>query len=178
MATAILVFTSLAGLIGIVLVWLAIHYKTDNDPVVETINTLLPQTQCAQCGYPGCKPYANAIAHQDEAINRCPPGGQTTIQALAKLLGRDVVDLDSAVGEEKPDQIAVIDENRCIGCKLCIQACPVDAILGTAKRMHTVINDECTGCELCVPPCPVDCIELITVNFDRYRSPIPLKVPS
>ena len=178
MATAILVFTSLAGLIGIVLVWLAIHYKTDNDPVVETINTLLPQTQCAQCGYPGCKPYANAIAHQDEAINRCPPGGQTTIQALAKLLGRDVVDLDSAVGEEKPDQIAVIDENRCIGCKLCIQACPVDAILGTAKRMHTVINDECTGCELCVPPCPVDCIELITVNFDRYRSPIPLKVQS
>ena len=176
MVTAILIFTLLACCIGIALVCLAIHYKADDDPVVESINALLPQTQCAQCGYPGCKPYAEAIAHGDEAINRCPPGGQDAIHSLAKLLGRDVIALDTTVGEEKPDQLAIIDEDRCIGCKLCIQACPVDAILGTAKRMHTVISHECTGCELCIPPCPVDCIELVATDYSQPHTSIPLKV--
>ena len=127
----------------------------------DRVNAVLPQTQCAQCGYPGCRPYAEAIIKQDERINRCPPGGTRTINDLSDLLGTPVIALDTSCGEEKPTQIAVIDEAVCIGCTLCIHACPVDAIVGAGKLMHTVIEDECTGCELCLPPCPVDCIELV-----------------
>ncbi|WP_347170443.1 electron transport complex subunit RsxB [Pseudomonas salmasensis] len=126
--------------------------------LIQRIDALLPQTQCGKCGHPGCKPYAEGIA-KGEAINKCPPGGQETIAGLAQLLRLPVLDLDTRRGEA-PAQVAYIREAECIGCTKCIQACPVDAIVGAAKLMHTVIVDECTGCDLCVAPCPVDCIEM------------------
>lgn len=126
--------------------------------LIQRIDALLPQTQCGKCGHPGCKPYAEGIA-QGEAINKCPPGGQETIAGLAHLLRVPVLELDTSRGEA-PAQVAYIREAECIGCTKCIQACPVDAIVGAAKLMHTVIMDECTGCDLCVAPCPVDCIEM------------------
>ncbi len=129
-------------------------------PMVERIDALLPQTQCGQCDYPGCRPYAEAIVAGEADINQCPPGGDAGIRALARLLGRSPKPLDTSHGEHKEKAVARIDESVCIGCTLCIQACPVDAILGAAKLMHTVIEDECTGCELCLPPCPVDCIRM------------------
>lgn len=130
------------------------------------IDALLPQTQCGQCGYPGCRPYAEAIA-QGVPINQCPPGGDRTIAQLAHLLKREIIPLNPAHGEiSETRKIAFIREAECIGCTKCIQACPVDAILGAAKKMHTVIADECTGCDLCVEPCPVDCIDMIPVTAD------------
>lgn len=126
--------------------------------LIQRIDALLPQTQCGKCGHPGCKPYAEGIA-SGEPINKCPPGGSETIAALAELLKVPVLELDVTRGEA-PAQIAYIREAECIGCTKCIQACPVDAIVGAAKLMHTVIIDECTGCDLCVAPCPVDCIEM------------------
>jgi len=143
---------------------------TDQDPLVERINQLLPQTQCRRCGYPGCRPYAEAITRGDAGINQCPPGGAAGIRALAKLLGRQPLPLNPENGEFKPPAVAVIDEQACIGCTLCIQACPVDAILGATRQMHTVIADECTGCELCLPPCPVDCIDLRTLAAAGFRA--------
>ena len=139
----------------------AVYLRVKRDPVVDKIDALLPQTQCGQCGYPGCRPYAEAIAKGDQ-INKCPPGGAATISALAELLNKEPLPLDAEHGEEKPALIAFIREEECIGCTKCIQACPVDAILGAAKKMHTVIWNECTGCDLCVEPCPVDCIDMIT----------------
>ncbi|WP_375737921.1 electron transport complex subunit RsxB [Pseudomonas boanensis] len=127
--------------------------------LIRSIDALLPQTQCGKCGHPGCKPYAEGIA-QGEAINKCPPGGSATIQALAELLHVPILPLDAPNGPVPP-QIAFIREAECIGCTKCIQACPVDAIVGAAKQMHTVLTDECTGCELCVAPCPVDCIDIL-----------------
>lgn len=132
----------------------------DSSDLCDQIDDLLPQTQCGQCGYGGCRPYAEAIATGQAEINRCPPGGRATISALARLLARPALPLDPCCGREQPRQIALIDETECIGCTRCIQACPVDAIVGASKLMHTVIVTECTGCELCLPPCPVDCIEL------------------
>lgn len=129
-------------------------------PLAERIDALLPQTQCGRCTYAGCMPYAAAIAAGEAEINRCPPGGERTIRALATLLDRPVLPLAPEVGPEKPSQVAWIDEARCIGCARCIPACPVDAIVGAQKLAHAVIADHCTGCELCLPPCPVDCIEL------------------
>jgi electron transport complex protein RnfB len=128
--------------------------------LVDRIDALLPQTQCTRCGYPACRPYAEAIAGGEAEINRCPPGGAAGIVALAQLLARAALPLDPDCGEEAPLRLAYIREDECIGCVKCIQACPVDAIVGASKRMHTVIADRCTGCELCLPPCPVDCIEL------------------
>ncbi len=131
----------------------------------ETIDALLPQTQCRQCGYGGCRPYAEALAMHRAAINQCPPGGEDTIRDLAALLGVPYEPPDPVFGAIKPPAVALIDEQRCIGCTLCIQACPVDAIVGATKMMHTVIAAECTGCELCIPPCPVDCISMpVTVG--------------
>lgn len=124
------------------------------------IDAALPQTQCTRCGYPDCAAYAQAVAHEGAPINRCPPGGAEGVARLAALTGRPALPLDPACGPEAPRTIAVIDENWCIGCTLCIGACPTDAILGTHKHMHTVIADHCTGCELCIPVCPVDCILL------------------
>jgi electron transport complex protein RnfB len=130
------------------------------DSLADRIDQLLPQTQCRQCGYAGCRPYAEAMAAGRAGINQCPPGDDETIQDLAALLGVPAVALDPARGAHKPPAVAVIDEAACIGCALCIQACPVDAIVGAAKVMHTVISAQCTGCELCIPPCPVDCIRM------------------
>jgi electron transport complex protein RnfB len=127
---------------------------------VEAIDLLLPQTQCGKCGFGGCLPYAQALDEDASAINRCPPGGQPVIDALARLLNKPSVALDPDCGEHRPRRIAAIDERWCIGCTLCIQACPVDAIIGASKRMHSVIAERCTGCDLCVAPCPVDCIEM------------------
>jgi electron transport complex protein RnfB len=129
--------------------------------LIEKIDAILPQTQCRQCGYQGCKPYAVAIARGEAHINQCPPGGEAGIRALAHLTGFQYQPLNTQHGEYKPKALAMIDETVCIGCTLCLQACPVDAILGANKRMHTVIATECTGCELCIAPCPVDCISMI-----------------
>ncbi len=161
---ALFALGSLAALFGAVLGFAAIKFKVEGDPIVDQIDELLPQTQCGQCGYPGCRPYAQAIAHGD-AINKCPPGGHTTIAALANLLDVEAPALDEEHGEESDvANVAYIREDECIGCTKCIQACPVDAILGAAKQMHTVITSECTGCDLCVEPCPVDCIDMLPVE--------------
>jgi len=127
------------------------------------IDALLPQTQCTKCGYAGCRPYAEAIAAGSADIDQCPPGGQAGVESLARLLGRAPKPLNPQHGGELPRSVAWIDEAACIGCTLCIQACPTDAIVGAAKQMHTVLLDACTGCELCVPPCPVDCIEIVAL---------------
>lgn len=129
--------------------------------LADAIDALLPQTQCRQCGYAGCRPYADAIVDGRADINQCPPGGDDVARGLAALLGVPFKPLDSAFGIHRPPAVAMIDEDICIGCMLCIQACPVDAIVGAAKFMHTVIAGECTGCELCLAPCPVDCIRMI-----------------
>ncbi|WP_442486680.1 electron transport complex subunit RsxB [Halomonas litopenaei] len=151
----------MVGLIGVcggLLGWLNRRFKDGEDGLVEQIDALLPQTQCGQCGYPGCRPYAEAV-EQGEAINRCPPGGEATILELAELLGREPLALDGDA-DDTP-RVAFIREDECIGCTKCIQACPVDAILGASKMMHTVIAQECTGCDLCIAPCPVDCIDML-----------------
>jgi len=134
---------------------------------VQAIDAVLPQTQCGQCGYAACLPYAQALAAGSAQINRCPPGGQAGVATLAALLARPPVALDPACGAPRPLHVARIDEARCIGCTLCIQACPVDAIAGAIKRMHTVIAADCTGCDLCLPPCPMDCIEMVPLDPPR-----------
>jgi electron transport complex protein RnfB len=131
----------------------------------DAIDAVLPQTQCTQCGYDGCRPYAEAIADGRAGINQCPPGGDAGIVKIATVVGRTPLPLDTSHGVTKPLALAVIDEAICIGCTLCIQACPVDAIVGGAKRMHDVIPELCTGCELCLPPCPVDCIRMVDADF-------------
>ncbi|MEL7401759.1 MAG: electron transport complex subunit RsxB, partial [Pseudomonadota bacterium] len=156
---ALMAMVSLALVFGAVLGFAAVRFKVEGDPIVDQLDALLPQTQCGQCSYPGCRPYAEAIAGGD-AINKCPPGGQTTINAIADLLDVEAPSLDEEHGEESDvKKVAFVREDECIGCTKCIQACPMDAILGAAKQMHTVIADECTGCDLCVEPCPVDCID-------------------
>ena len=135
-----------------------------NEQRVDAVDAVLPQTQCARCGYPDCRTYAAAITAGDAPINRCPPGGQAGVQRLARLLGTEELSLDPAFGREGPRVTAVINEAYCIGCTLCIEACPVDAIVGRAKRMHTVLTAVCNGCELCLPPCPVDCIDVIPLT--------------
>ena len=161
---AILALLVMGAIFGAVLGFASIRFEVDEDPVVDQIDSLLPQTQCGQCGHPGCRPYAEAIA-AGELHNRCPPGGEDTIVELSDLLNREVVALDEESGEASDvKKVAIIIEEECIGCTKCIQACPVDAILGAAKKMHTVIEDECTGCDLCLEPCPVDCIILEPVE--------------
>jgi electron transport complex protein RnfB len=135
--------------------------------LAERIEDLLPQTQCTKCGYPACRPYADAIAAGEASYNQCPPGGAEGIARLAALLGKPDIPLDTTHGIERARPVAVIDENVCIGCTLCMQACPVDAIVGAAKQMHTVIPELCTGCDLCVPPCPVDCIDMVPVTGEH-----------
>ncbi|MES9990594.1 MAG: electron transport complex subunit RsxB [Candidatus Thiodiazotropha sp.] len=175
MIVAILTITSLAALFGLLLGYANIRFHVEGDPITDQIEKLLPQTQCGQCGFAGCRPYAEAIAGGESEINLCPPGGEATMVALADLLGRDPVPLDAETAEEKPKSIAIIKEEECIGCTLCIQACPVDAIIGAAKQMHVVITEECTGCERCLPPCPVDCILMQPIALDtgNWRWPFP-----
>jgi electron transport complex protein RnfB len=158
---AILALAALAAVFGAVLGFASIRFKVESDPIVDQIDSILPQTQCGQCGYPGCRPYAEAIANGDE-INKCPPGGQATIEKLADLMGVEAT--ESAHELDNVKTVAFIHEDMCIGCTKCIQACPVDAIVGGTKALHTVIKDECTGCDLCVAPCPTDCIEMIPVE--------------
>jgi electron transport complex protein RnfB len=163
MIAALLVMALGAVILGASLGYAAIRFRVEGDPLVESINNILPQTQCGQCGFPGCKPYAEAIAKGEADINCCPPGGEDGIHKLADLLGREFKPFSGEHAVEKPKSLAVIDEQVCIGCTLCLQACPVDAIVGAAKQMHTVITPQCTGCELCVPPCPIDCIAMLPI---------------
>jgi electron transport complex protein RnfB len=137
---------------------------TNPKTLADRIEDLLPQTQCTKCGYDGCRPYAEAIAQGTANYNQCPPGGAEGVARLAALLGKRVIPLNPANGVERPRPVAFIDENLCIGCTLCMQACPVDAIVGAAKQMHTIVAELCTGCDLCVPPCPVDCIAMVPVT--------------
>ena len=143
------------------------------DALIERIDAALPQTQCTRCGYPACRPYAEAVARGEAAINRCPPGGAEGVRVLARITGQPVLPLDPEYGVEVPPCVAMIDEDACIGCTKCIQACPVDAIIGASKLMHTVIADLCTGCELCIPPCPVDCIAMVPARGLPGRLPRP-----
>ena len=158
--TALIALVAMGAVFGAVLGFAAERFKTEGNPIVDQINDILPQTQCGQCGHPGCRPYAEAIA-DGEDINKCPPGGEAGIQALADLLDVEVIPLDEEHGEESVTTVAFIREDECIGCTKCLLACPVDAILGAAKQMHTILVSECTGCDLCVEPCPVDCIDMI-----------------
>ena len=169
-------FALLALLFGLVLGFAAIRFRVDADPIVEKLDALLPQSQCGQCGYPGCKPYAEAIANGD-AINKCVPGGEQTMRRIADMMG--VEPPTDGVVETPAKRVAFIHEDLCIGCTKCIQACPVDAIVGAAKVMHTVLKNECTGCDLCVAPCPTDCIEMMDVpptpdtwNWDLETIPV------
>lgn len=176
MLTAILTLALLALIFGLILGYASVRFKVEDNPIVERIDALLPQQQCGQCGYPGCRPYAEAVANGEADINLCPPGGDAGVRAMADLLDRDYKPLAGEHAEEKPKMLAVIDEQRCIGCTLCIQACPVDAILGASKQMHTVIAAECTGCELCLEPCPVDCIDMVPVatTVKNWKWPYPV----
>ena len=158
-ANAVLVMGGLALVMALAIRGLGTlaRRRPRGDDLADSVNALLPQIQCAQCGYPGCRPYAAAIA-EGAALDLCPPGGTQTAQAIAQLLGRDTTGLEVS---SAADQVARIVEKDCIGCGLCLPACPVDAIVGAPKYMHTVLDSHCTGCELCLPPCPVDCIELV-----------------
>ncbi|WP_025598892.1 electron transport complex subunit RsxB [Burkholderia sp. WSM2230] len=149
---------------------------TEIKTLADRIEDLLPQTQCTKCGYPACRPYAEAVARGEAGYNQCPPGGAEGVARLAALLGKPVIPLNPANGVERPRPLALIDEQICIGCTLCMQACPVDAIVGAPKHMHTVVAELCTGCDLCVPPCPVDCISMPTVTgeatgWDAWSQP-------
>ena len=145
--------------------------RPSSPALVDAIDALLPQTQCRKCGYAGCRPYAEAVAAGTARPNQCPPGGHEAAAAIAVLLGLETQPVDPRFGVPAPPVVALIDESRCIGCTLCIQACPVDAIVGAVKLMHTVVADACTGCELCVPPCPVDCIALIPRSRSSRSKP-------
>jgi len=160
---ALIAIGGLALIFGLVLGYAAVRFKVKADPLVDQIDGLLPQTQCGQCGYPGCRPYAEAIANGDD-INKCPPGGEATMRKLADLMGVEAKPLETDEEDDDRRKVAFIREDECIGCTKCIQACPVDAIVGATKQMHTVLIDECTGCDLCVAPCPVDCIDMVPVK--------------
>jgi electron transport complex protein RnfB len=154
----IVVMGMLALAFGLLLGYSAIRFKVEGNPVVERVDAILPQMQCGKCGYPGCRSYAEAVVAGEAEVNLCTPGGETSMLILAELLDRPPVALGEMAEAHHQKSLAVINENQCVGCTLCIQTCPVDAILGAAKYMHTVIASECTGCELCVPACPVHCI--------------------
>lgn len=175
MLAALLSIGGLALVFGLILSYAAYRFKVEGNPVTEKLEELLPQSQCGKCGYAGCRPYADAIIEQNAPINLCTPGKETTIQAIADLLDRDFEPFGEGEAVEETKKLAVINEQECIGCTLCIQACPVDAIVGCAKQIHTVIAAECTGCELCLPPCPVDCIAMVapptSVKTWRWQMP-------
>ncbi|MDM5140152.1 electron transport complex subunit RsxB [Aeromonas bestiarum] len=179
---AVLVLALLALAFGIILGFAAVKFHVEADPIVDQLDALLPQTQCGQCGYPGCKPYAEALANGDQ-INKCVPGGDAIMRKIADLMGVEPQPLGGGEAAVPVKRVAFIHEDQCIGCTKCIQACPVDAIVGATKAMHTVIKDECTGCDLCVDPCPTDCIEMIPVpttvdnwKWDLASVAIPVKI--
>ncbi len=157
---AVITITGIALIAGVLLSFASRQLPPDDDELGSKVDELLPQTQCAQCGYPGCRPYAAAIVHEAAPINLCPPGGEDTVRHLAALLGRDDVALADTAQANMKHSVAFIDESLCIGCTHCRDVCPVDAIVGAQQFMHTILADECTGCELCLPPCPVDCIQM------------------
>ncbi|SMM97715.1 Electron transport complex protein RnfB [uncultured Candidatus Thioglobus sp.] len=164
MFDSIVIFSLLSLSLGLVLGYAAIKFKIKGNPLVDQIDAILPQTQCGQCDYPGCRPYAQAIASGEAPINQCPPGGQEGVDALAELLDVETLTLNQEFGENTTDHVVYVDEKICIGCTLCIQACPVDAFVGASKVMTQVIEDECTGCDLCIPVCPVDCIYIKEIS--------------
>lgn len=164
----LIILSAITIVLGAVLVFASFKFHVPTIALADRIDDLLPQTQCGKCGYPGCRPYAEAIANKQADINQCPPGGEAGIRELASLLGIAFKPFGADV-VLNPPSVAFIDENLCIGCTLCLQACPVDAISGASKLMHTVIAPLCTGCELCVTPCPVDCISM---------RPLPQAMPS
>lgn len=161
MIEALIIFLALAVVFGLLLGYASIRFKIEGNPLTEQINDVLPQTQCGQCGFPGCKPYAEALANGESEVNLCVPGGHKTMIEIAEITHREPKELAETAPQTDEKMVAKIDESICIGCVHCIKACPVDAIVGATKKMHTVIEQECTGCELCVPVCPVDCIEMI-----------------
>ncbi len=178
MLIAIVSLTLLAAFFGLLLGYADVRFKVESDPIVEQIDALLPQTQCGQCGFPGCRPYAEAMVEEEADVNLCYPGGETTMIALADLLGRD----PKSLSEEQVHLIPVVAriiEEECIGCTVCIRACPVDAIMGASKQMHGVISPYCTGCKLCLDPCPVDCIvfEPLLQGLAQWKWPMPPQLP-
>lgn len=178
---AVAVLSALSLVFGGLLGYASRRFKVEADPIVEQIDALLPQSQCGQCTYPGCRPYAEAVANSGEMINKCAPGGEQTMLKLAALLNVDPQPLGDEAEREPERKIAWIDEANCIGCTKCIQACPVDAIVGAIRAMHTVLSDVCTGCDLCVAPCPTDCIEMrpvatTTANWKWDMHTIPVRV--
>ncbi|MBS4098529.1 MAG: electron transport complex subunit RsxB [Sulfuricella sp.] len=179
MLTAILIMAGLAVALGLILGYAALKFRVEGNPLTEKAAAILPNTQCGQCGYAGCAPYAQAVAEGKAATNLCVPGGDPVAKGLAELLGVEFQPVNYGEGQAagpKPKQVAFIDENLCIGCTACLKACPQDAILGASKMMHTVIAQYCTGCELCVAPCPVDCISMIPVGADiaswKWKYPV------
>ena len=178
MVISIVIFVTAALVFGLLLGYAAKKFHVEGDPMVEKIDAILPQTQCGQCGYPGCKPYAKAIASGEADINQCPPGGEQGVIELAELMGCDPKPLNEEIAAESNEpMVALINEETCIGCTKCIQVCPVDAIVGAAKQKHTVIEEYCTGCKLCLPPlCPVEnCIvmEEIEPTTTMWKWPEP-----
>ncbi|MBJ7220774.1 MULTISPECIES: electron transport complex subunit RsxB [unclassified Brenneria] len=179
---AIAALSSLALFFGLILGYASRRFQVESDPVVEQVEAMLPQSQCGQCGYPGCRPYAEAVSLNGESINKCVPGGEAMMLKLAEKLNIDPQPLDGDSAARNPERkVAWIDESNCIGCTKCIQACPVDAIIGSTKAVHTVVSELCTGCDLCVSPCPTDCIELRPVaptpaNWKWDLNTIPVRV--
>ncbi|WP_434524751.1 electron transport complex subunit RsxB [Photorhabdus asymbiotica] len=178
---AIGALSALGLIFGLILGFAARRFQVEEDPIVEKVDNILPQSQCGQCGYPGCRPYAEAVANNGEMINKCAPGGEQAMLKIAELLGVDPQPLEGDESVQNPvRKVAFIDEENCIGCTKCIQACPVDAIVGATRAMHTVVEDLCTGCDLCVAPCPTDCIAMIPVaattsNWKWDLKTIPVK---